>query len=391
MRHALKVIPLFLGLFLALLSCATGAETPPASQNAQVSSGPTQDVKDAETRMNTFLSNGLQKIEQGSISEGVQQLVAVLAVRDSLQTSSTAADDAANKANASLTQIGAALSLDSGTEWLDENKNQISANALDVGTPKAIQPSVILAYNMGMGRTLVAGAPIAFEFTKGSGVMTGYVTTNEYGQANCSITKFDSPAQEQIIRASLVFAVGGFVYRFQGVTKEFAYLPPTRRATILVMERSPAGANQPPIILDQVYNTLKGVAFDFSQYDGTLLGDDFMKVFSGDPQAIKDLGMKKDVSYLVMVLNDCYSAVQVVVGDVKYNIFKSMTTATTRIIRVVDGKILYSAAVQSVAGQGGATDKAIIDGFKNAATAMAAKLKTDLPEINKVLTAAQGK
>ncbi len=381
----MKANPVFLRALvllsaLAAASCATEGKT-----TVSASSGTSLSPKDAEERMKSYLANGLEKIDQGSISEGIQQLVAVLSVRNGLGTPTAAALDYANRAEKELTTIGSALSLDSGTEWLDENKNQILASVLDVGTPSALQPSVILAYNMGRGRTLVAGAPIVFEFIKGSGTITAYVTTNEYGQANCSVAKLDSQTTEQVIRASLVYRVNGFTYRFQGVEKDFAFVPPVLRATILVLERSTSGASRSPVILDPVYNTLKGVTFDFSQYDGTLLGDDFDKVFKGDPKAIKALAMKKDVSYLVMVLNDCYSAVQIELDGKKYNLYKSQTTATTRIIRVADGKIMYAGEVPGVAGQGGSLEQAVLDGQKKAATEMAAKLKSDIQEINTAL------
>jgi hypothetical protein len=369
-----------IGLALLAVSCATTPQGGnPPSKTAGLS------AKDAEDRMTSYLANGREKILQGNVNEGIQQLVAVLAVKNGADSITKAIEDLSNQAQKELTTIGSALSLDSGTEWLDENKNQIMASVLDVGKPAALQPSIILAYNMGRGRSLVAGAPIVFEFIKGSGTITAYVTTNEYGQANCSVAKLDSQTQEQLIRASLVYRMDGFTYRFQGVEKDFAYVPPTLKATILVMEKSATGPNPTPVILDSVYNTLKGVTFDFSQYDGALLGSDFAKVFAGDPAAIKALGVKKEVSYLVMVLNDCYSAAQIELNGQKYNLYKSQTTATTRIIRVVDGKILYSGQVQGISGQGNAIDKAVLDGYKNAAVEMAAKLQADLKEINAAL------
>jgi hypothetical protein len=86
-----------------------------------------------------------------------------------------------------------------------------------------------------------------------------------------------------------------------------------------------------------------------------------------------------------MVLNDGYYVNQVELQGKKYNIFKSQTTATTRIIRVSDGKIMYSGTVQAVDGQGGSTDKAILDGFRNAAQAMTDKLSADYAEIDRAL------
>ncbi len=383
-RVRTHIITCCLAVLLIPLSCVTTGG--PSGAKPSKNQAPAEDIREAEARMEKYLAGGMEKIGQGAVSEGIQQLVAVLAEKDKLTASSKAADETARKAEAELTTVGSALSLDSGTEWVDENKNQITGNVIDLGTPKALQPSVILAYNMGRGRTLVAGAPIVFEFVKGSGVLTGFATTNEYGQANCAIAKLDSQSQEQIVRASVAYRVGRFTYRFDGLAKDFVFVPPSRKATILALERSSSGTNQPPLILDSVYNTLRGVTFDFSNYDGTLLGDGFMKVFAGDPQAIGALGVKKDVSYLVMVLNDCYAATQVVLEGKKYNLYKSQTNATMRIIRVVDGKILYSATVQGVSGQGGTPNKAIVDGFRNASDGLAVKIRSDLEAINKALS-----
>lgn len=357
---------------------------PPSSQETK--QDPAQDMKATLERMQEYLRNGKSRQDQGNLVEGIRQFVEILAERRKLQNPSKEVLDVARDAETELTKIGSALVLDSGVEWVDENKNQVSASVIDVGTGKALQPSVIVTWDMGRGRTLVAAMPVVFEFVKGSGVLTGFVTTNEYGQANCSLARLDSATQEHIIRASISFTAGGFTWRFQGVEKDFVYVPPTRKATILVLERSSLGLSQPPVILDTVYNKLKGVAFDFSQYDCVLLGDSFSKVFGGDPQAIQALGVKKDVSYLVSVLNDCTMVSQVVIDGKKYNLFKSSVTATTRVLRVLDGKILYSGVVQGVAGQGGTEEKAVADGFKKAAEEMAKKLDKDLGEISKALT-----
>jgi hypothetical protein len=292
-------------------------------------------------------------------------------------------------AETELTKIAAGLEMEPGTEWVDANKNQISASSIDVGTDGAINPSVILTYNFGSGKALITGAPIYFEFVQGSGLLTNFVTTNDYGQANCSIARMDNPNSENIVRAFLEYRIKGYSYAFPGITKDFVFVPPARKATILVMEKAGERIQDDPVILDSVYNRLKDMAFDFSQYNGVLLGDAFMNVFGGDPDAIRSMGLEKEVSYLVMVLNDGYYVNQVELGGQKYNIFKSQTTATTRIIRVSDGKIMYSGTVQGVGGQGGSEDKAVLDGFRKAAEAMAEKLETDYAEIDGALAGQQ--
>jgi hypothetical protein len=382
------------GLLLLLASCGSMPESPAGAtasggtpQAASASSPSPALDPELLAKLEDFYTNGMDKVDRGAYSEGIRQLVTVLA---EAEAASLSAADAAVVAQAEqeLTKIGAALSMDTGTEWQDADKNQIRASSLDVAAGEGITPSIILTVNIGAGRALIPGAPIFFEFIKGGGLLTSLSTTNDYGQANCSLARLDNPSQETVIRASLVYQVRGYSYRFQGVERSFVYVPPARRATILVLEKTADTVAADPVILDSVYNTLKDVAFDFSQYNGVLLGDDFARVFGGDPQAIRNMGLEKGVSYLVMVLNDGYYVNQVELGGKKYNIFKSQTTATTRIIRVEDGKIMYSGTAQAVPGQGGTLEKAVLDGFRNAARAMAQKIEQDMTAISEALTGA---
>jgi hypothetical protein len=359
---------------------ATGGLRPEQSVHS-----PAPDGGELAARLSEFLENGLEKIDQGVISEGISQLVAVLAEAEEAGRVSGDAREIVSAAETELTKVAAALEMEAGTEWLDANKNQISASAIDAGTENSLDPSVILTYNFGTGKALVTGAPITFQFVQGSGLLTGLVATNDYGQANCAIARLDNPNRETIVRASLIYRARGYVYPFGGTIRDFVYVPPARRATILVMEKAGQRIQDDPVILDAVYNRLKQISFDFSQYNGMLLGEQFSRAFGGDPNAIRTMGLEKEVSYLVMLLSDGYYVNQVELDGKKYNIFRSRTRATTRIIRVSDGKVLYSATVQAVAGQGGSEDRAVLDGFRNAAQAMAEKLEADFPEIEKVL------
>jgi hypothetical protein len=380
-----------------LLGCLSGppAVKQPESEQPESQKGTTEGrqeqaavvgERELALRLNEYLENGLEKIDQGVISEGISQLVTVLAEAEAAGSASGDIRAIVGTAETELTKIAAALEMEAGTEWVDANKNQISGSSIDVGGEQSLNPSVIVTYNYGSGKALVTGAPIYFEFLQGSGVLTNFVATNDYGQANCSIARLGDPNRETIVRASLEYRVKGYSYPFEGITKDFVYVPPSRNATILAMEKAGEKIQDDPIILDSVYNRLKDMDFDFSQYNGVLLGDEFMKVFGGDPAAIRKLGLEKEVSYLVMVLNDGYYVNQIELGGKKYNIFKSETTATTRIIRVSDGKIMYSGTVQAVGGQGGTEGKAILDGFRKAAAAMAEKLDAEYPEIDRVLS-----
>ncbi len=405
--NSYTVRPLLVLLAFVLVGCLTpqlavqpadsGASTPAAASEPGSGGGGESDQGAATTgtnselvqRLNEYLENGVDKLDQGAISEGITQLVSVLAEAESAGGGSSEVQKIVSDAETELTKVRAGLELEAGPEWVDQNKNQISAGSVDVGTTNALNPSVILTFNFGAGKAIVSGAPIYFEFIQGSGVLTNFVATSDYGQANCAIARLDNPNTETIVRASLIYRAKGYSYPFQGITKDFVYVPPARKAAILVMEKAGDTIHEDPIILDAVYNRLKDMAFDFSQYNGILLGDEFMKVFGGDPDSIRKMGLEKDVSYLVMVLNDGYYVSQVELGGKKYNIFKSQTTSTTRIIRVSDGKIMYSGTVQAVSGQGGTGEKAVLDGLRNAAQAMAEKLQDEYPSIDKALAGAE--
>lgn len=334
--------------------------------------------------MREYLDNGIAKIADGAVAEGARLLVAVLAERRTPGAAGSDVDEIAGRAGTELAKLGAALSLEAGPEWIDEANNQRTGSTLEVGTPRALQPSVILTYNMGRGRSLVAGAPVAFSFEHGGGTLTAAVNTNALGQATCSLGRFDSAASEQVVRAAVEFRVEGFAYRFEGVTKDFAYAPPGRSAVIVALERTPTGVVQPPVILDAVFNALKNVHLDFSHYDGALAPDRFLKCFAGDPASIKALGLENNTVYLVMVLNECPLPVQIVVQGKAMNMWKASASATVRLIRAADGKILFS-AIAEASGQGNTSEKAAHDGLARAVPETLTMIKSRLAEINAAL------
>lgn len=391
----LNFILLFTAGFLAasLISCATAESnlTRPVKGNKVATPQTKENESENTYKIKQLLENGLKYLDEGSISDGIRQLVAVLAEGARISNPDDDIKSLLNEAETTLAKIGASITMEASNEWLDENKNQISSHTINIGTKKALQPSIILIYNMGnAGKTIIQGAPVFFNFVKGSGLLTSFVNTNDYGQANCSIARIDNKNTENIIRAQLIYKIKGYIYKFAHVKQDFVFTPPTRKATILVLEKSKNGISNNPVILDSVYNSLKGVAFNFSQYNGVLLKGKFMQVFGGDPKAIKEMGLKKDVSYIVIALNDCYYTAQIILNGKKYNIFKSRTNSTTRIIRVSDGKVMYSASVQGVSGQGGNTEKSILDSLRKSSRAMADKLKKDLPEIKSALYGKEG-
>ena len=392
-----RALSVFLILLCGLLivSCATAPtpEDPEATAESEAGSQSTAAAGSTETdesgriatTLQEYLDVAYDKLDTGLVSEGILNFVSVLSELSKLKSPAGDLADFGSTAEEELTKIGSGLSLEASVEWLDANNNQTAASTLDVGTPQAMGPSVTLTYSYGNTKALVSGAPVHFRFVKGSGILVSPVSTNEYGQANTVVTRVDSVNQENIVRASLTYRVKGYSYEFSEATRDFAFVPPVNKASLLVLERGPEGASDDPIILDPVFNVMKTVNFDYAPYNGLLLGDDYLKVFGGDNDSIVSMGLEEGVSYLVMVLSDNYYVKQVELDGKKYNIFKSKTNVTTRIIRVADGAIIYSASVQDVDGQANTEQKASIDGYRKAADAMAAKLTEEIGVINDLL------
>jgi hypothetical protein len=339
-------------------------------------------------KMMQYLENGKAKIDYGSISEGIKQLVSVLAEKSKASSPNAEINEIAKEAEVQLTKLKAAISMEAEpSQWIDKSLNQVSGSTIDLSP----QPSILLTIDTGIGRSIIANAPVAFRFTKGSGVCSGMVNTNDYGQADCKIVRFDNPKEENVIRASLVFKEQDFTYELEGLYRDFIYTPPARNATIMVLEKSELGASSDPGIADAVYNSLKGIDFQFAVYNGSFKPEEFEKVFGGDKLAISRLGLEEGVSYIIAVLSECYSVNQLELNGKKYQMFVSEARATTRVIRVADGKVLYDAKIerskaQSKHGQGSSAEKAIRNVLSLSTEDMTSRLEKDYAQIDKALT-----
>jgi hypothetical protein len=347
--------------------------------------------EDTVQQMAELLENARDNLFQGKIAEAVKQMVSVLAAYDRLGDPPSRASELANQAQTELTKMESAIAIEPDSAWLGDDMMQKFGTTLDL----SLQPAVMITYRGETGRSLVSNVPVSFEFVAGSGILTAVVNTDEFGTASCNIARLDNSQEENIVRASLVIRAEGYTYRFKGVERDFIYRPPSRKATILVLERSPLGVSDDPFIMDPVFNRIKELEFDFSLYNGVLSPDDFMRVYEGELKTIERLGLAEDVSYLVVVLNDSYSVRQVELDGKKYNIFVSEARATTRIVRVGDGKIMFQVAVErskrdSNHGQGGSEEKAVWDVQDKISADMADALENNFAEIREVMLGDEG-
>lgn len=390
-----KVILILSIIIVIAAACVSVDETVNDQETDTMDTAETEDKAEIEekdvyklTAMSEYLENGIDKINYGSISEGIEQLILVLAEKEKMKDPSEEAIELAKDAETRLNMLKSSLFLEVEPEWLDSNLNQIKGGTIEI-TP---QPSVILTIDTGIGRSLISNAPVAFRFTKGSGIISALIVkTNEYGQANVVITRFDNPNEENIIEAFLYYKEQDFTYAFDTVTRSFIYAPPSRRATIFVLERYPEGVFEDPDIFNVVYNNLKDVAMDFTLTNALLNEDEFLRVYNGDKASISDLGLEEEVSYICAVLNDCFHIKQYEYKGKKYNVFLSEARATIRIIRAVDGKTVYTNSVESLHkdnkhGKGSSPELSARDVLKKTSARMEELLLKEIDVIKTALT-----
>ena len=153
-----KCIFLIFTLFVSCINQDVKNENIESENGAVVQNGntqPTDSQSDILIKMDEYLENGLNKIFQGSISEGIRQLVSVLAEKENLKGSSEQADEIALKAETELKNLEDSISLEADTMWFDTDKRRITGNTVHVD----IQPNVILTATVNTGRTLILRSP----------------------------------------------------------------------------------------------------------------------------------------------------------------------------------------------------------------------------------------
>jgi hypothetical protein len=339
------------------------------------------------SEMRSYMENARKKLDEMAIAEAVRMYVAALAASREQHNPSQEVRDLAATVQTELTRLETGFLMQAGGEWLDENENQVASSTYTVGKGDALNPTIMLWYNIGGSRIAVSAAPVLFEFVKGSGLITGFTATNEYGEASVPLGRIDNPTQETVVRASLTFTVKGFTYAFTQTKVEFVWLPPSKRATILVLERGPDYTAEDPTVFNPVYDTLKKMEFDFIPYNGRLLGDNFMNVFGGELKSIKGLSVGQNVPYLAVVLNDCYSVRKL--PEYK-SVYVGEGKATLRIIRITDGKILFEAVgyadrAHDTHGQGNSPATTMRNVFIRAANGLVKVLDQEKKDINRAL------
>lgn len=371
-----------------LFSCATsstGGNTNNSSSNNK-SKTPAVTVEELETvleEINELEESSVNAFALGRYTEGIEKLVAILALAEPYRDEEPLIGKKASSVEQKLTELASKMTLLPGADWTDDEGTQISKSAVDLGTENAVAPSVLLVISDQIGRSVIGDAPVMFKFLKGEGLLNTIVTTNDFGSANTTIVNVENTSREHIVRAQVFYNVKGYKYVFDTVFRDFTYLPPSYTATILAAEKDQNGFRSAPELIDVVYNALKDVNLDYSPYEGARLGNEgFNKVLGGDVTQLAKLGDMTGVSYVVVILTECYYVNQL--GN--RNIFISKGKGIARIVRVSDSRIVYTLTVDEVKGQSGNMEGSINDNVRKTRAELVKKISLHIGEIESVLT-----
>jgi hypothetical protein len=365
-----KIPLLTIAILLTAPLAARAADGAPASGSAAIA------------EMDRYMTKAGDAIDSNHLSEAIRSYVAVLAIAE--ESPSAAAKAKAADAEAALARIGTRLTLEPSSDWVDPKGSQIAGAARNLGKDGGLAPAVFLFESFGTGKAPVADAPIFFTFTKNSGSMVAFVTTDAYGKSNTTVAKLDEPGKEAVIRACPVFRSRGKEYAFANVFRDFAYLPPASSAMVIAFESSELGASDNPKTVDAVIAAMKPLGLEMSPLNGKLQSEKFRKAFGGDLGALASLGIGDASPYAALVLVEVAAARQMEMNGKKYNIYTAQAAATFRLVRK-SGSVVFSLPLDSIKGQGGTREAAIADAFKQARDALGPALTARQADIKKAL------
>jgi hypothetical protein len=336
----------------------------------------------ALAEMDGYISKARDAIDSNHLSEAIRSYVAVLAMAE--EGPSPAAKAKAAEAEAALARIATRLTLEPSSEWIDPKGSQVAGSSRNLGKEGGLAPAVYLFESFGTGKSPVADAPIFFQFTKNKGSLVSLVTTDAYGKANTTVAKLEEPGKEAVVRAYPIFRSRGRDYAFQGVFRDFAYLPPANAAKVIVLESSELGASDNPKTVDAVVGALKPLGLELTPLNGKLQADRFRMAFGGDAGALAALGVGGGSPYAALVLVEVEGARQMEMNGKKYNIFTARASTSFRLVRA-DGSVVLSLLLEAIKGQGGTREASIADALRQAGETIGPALRDRQADIRKAL------
>jgi hypothetical protein len=380
------VLPVFVSCVSTSVRDPIPVQPAPASPETSVTPGPAVAPPSlAISEIDDLLAKARDAADSNHLAEAIRAYISVIAIHE--EGASSATKDKAEEAAAALARIGGRLSLEPAGDWIDEKGAQVAALSRPAGKDGIKAPSVYLFENFGAGKSPVPDAPVFFEFSRNSGSIIQLVTTDAYGKANTTVARIDQPGKEAVIRAYPLFRARGKTYAFKTVFRDFAYLPPSNVARVLVLESSELGASDNPQVVDSAMAVLKSTGLQFAPYNGKLSPEAFRLAFGGDTSALAVLrgeSGESAASYVAFVLVEAAEIRQMELNGKKYNIYTCVVNTTFRLVRS-DGTAVFALPLDPVKGQGGTREAAVSDGYRRARDALSPALQASLTAIRDAL------
>lgn len=382
--------------FLPLACASTPAAAPSAAAEeadagaAAAGSPRVQAGADVLATLRDLRSRSRDAFDSNHPVEALRHLVALLAAdadapRERDQARAAERADLVRAADAELTAIGARLVLEPGDEWLADGK-QVSGDVRELSRGKGLMPSVRLTANYDYGKAVVADAPIRFAFADGSGDVTPQVATDSYGAAAAAVRGIAAADKPVVVRATLVVSSGGATRVFKEVSRDFTYLPASRAARVLALERPASTSADKALgrspLVDAVSRGLAASGLDLLPYDGAQDPAVFLAALGGDAKAVAaGLGLGgRRASFLVLALAEYDPPRQMTYQGKTYDIYTSDVRAQVRIVRS-DGSVVSSRPPVALRGQGGTPAAAVQAALAAARTAVEKDLASSTASI----------
>jgi hypothetical protein len=284
-----------------------------------------------------------------------------------------------------LNAAGTRLTIEPHETWIADDGSQRAGDIRTVARGEGIMPTVYLYESYGFGKSVVQDAMIRFEFVNNEGKLNATVRTDARGMANTTITAIASPGKDATIRAYPIFSSEGYTYALKTVFRDFSYLAPPNIALVMALERTPAGFNDNPRVLDAVASALKPLGVQTISYNGVMAPDRFMAAFSGDRKELASFGGSVSPGYFALLFVEVGVPVQMQLQGKLYNIFTATSKATLRIVRA-DGTIVFAEARDGIRGQGGSDQAAVDDSLVKIRSEMTSLLEEKASNIQKAFS-----
>lgn len=253
-------------------------------------------------------------------------------------------------AQARLEELEAAMSLQPAASWLDASGKQIEGRLIDFEATGGLDPAVQATINLGSGQAAVGDLPVVFEAVRGAAEVVSPVTTTDYGLANSRVLSVSDPYESLVIRAQVVFQIDDRPYVFEALSRDFAFQPLGRRASLAVVVVDGSEVRYQDRDTDRIAAALGGEELTFVSQSPLPPPEALLGTAEGQ-------GSAEDVT--VVVVAEVVEAEQVTLGERVFDIWTAEVATAYRVLRTEDRRLLRQVVGPRETGQGSTRDQAV--------------------------------